>query len=182
MFDERRYLGFSGRFPAHFVSMYSLNDHPKNLTAPGMPSTTQRRRRFGFSKTCLCEESEIAMIASDHETSEQSDGELRQRAFKRIIDICEDSISRNDVHMTIQCDKCAKCKTCRDIKRINASSYNDFVEQQVMEQLVKFVDGQNGEPGYFISPLTIKPFKINSVRENRATADEQNKKMIEKLQ
>ena len=85
------------------------------------------------------------MIASD-ETSEHSDGELRQRAFKRIIDICEDSISRNDVHMTIQCDKCAKCKTCRDIKKINASSYNDFVEQQVMEQLVKFVEGQNGEP------------------------------------
>ena len=84
--------------------------------------------------------------------------------------------------MTIQCTKCAKCKTCKEIKKINASSYNDFMEQQVMEQLVKFVDGKNGEPGYFISPLPLKPFNINSVRGNRATADEQNKKMLIKLQ
>ena len=84
--------------------------------------------------------------------------------------------------MTIQCEKCAKCKTCKDIKKINASSYNDFVEQQAMEQLVKFVAGRNGEPGYFISPLPMKPFNINSVRGNRATADEQNKRMLEKLQ
>ena len=51
-----------------------------------------------------------------------------------------------------------------------------------MEQLVKFVAGRNGEPGYFISPLPMKPFNVNSVRGNRATADEQNKKMLEKLQ
>ena len=108
------------------------------------------------------------MIASDHEATAQSDGELRQRAFKRIIDICEDSISRNDVHMTIQCTKCAKCKTCKEIKKIIASSYNDFMEQQVMEQLVKFVDGKDGEPGYFISPLPLKPFNTNSVIGNRA--------------
>ena len=49
------------------------------------------------------------MIASDHEATAQLDGELRRQAFKRAIDICEDSISRNDVHMTIQCAKCAKC-------------------------------------------------------------------------
>ena len=122
------------------------------------------------------------MIASDSKAPAHSDGELKQKAFKRIIDICEDSISRDDIHMTIQCEKCAKCKTCKDIKKINASSYNDFVEQQVMEQLVKFVDGKDGEPGYFTSPLPMKPFNINSVRGNRATADEQNKKMLEKLQ
>ena len=51
-----------------------------------------------------------------------------------------------------------------------------------MEQLVKFVDGKEGEPGYFIRPLPLKPFDINSVRGNRATADEQNKKMLIKLQ
>ena len=83
------------------------------------------------------------MIASDSKASAHSDGELKQKAFKRIIDICEDSISRDDIHMTIQCEKCAKCKTCKDIRKINASSYNDFVEQQVMEQLVKFVDGKD---------------------------------------
>ena len=114
--------------------------------------------------------------------SAQSDDELRQKAFKRIIDICEDSISKDDIHMTIQCEKCAECKTCKDIRKINASSYNDFMEQQVMEQLVKFIEGKDGEPGYFISPLPLKPFNINSVRGNRATADEQNKKMLEKLQ
>ena len=27
--DEKRYLGFSGRFPAQFSTMYSINDHPK---------------------------------------------------------------------------------------------------------------------------------------------------------
>ena len=68
-----------------------------------------------------------------------SNDELRQKAMKRVIDICESSINRDDVHMMIQCDKCAKCRTCRDIRKINASSYNDFVEQQAMEQLVEFV-------------------------------------------
>ena len=122
------------------------------------------------------------MITSNQEATIQSDDELRQRAFKKIIDICEDSISRSDIHMTIQCPRCAKCRTCKEIKKINASSYNDFMEQQVMDQLVKFVDGIDGEPGYFISPLPLKPFDINLVRGNRCTADEQNKKMLIKLQ
>ena len=75
------------------------------------------------------------MMASDRETTAQSDDKLRQRAFKQIIDICEDSISRSDIHMTIRCSKCAKCKTCKEIKKINASSYNDFMEQQVLLEL-----------------------------------------------
>ena len=108
--------------------------------------------------------------------------ELRRRAFKKIIDICEDSISRDDLHMTIQCPKCAKCRTCKEIRKINASSYNEFMEQQVLDQLVKYVDGKDGKPGYFTSPLPLKPFEINSVRGNRLTADEQNKKMLIKLQ
>ena len=82
------------------------------------------------------------MIAADYNEPAQSDDELRQQVFKRIIEICEDSINRNDVHMTIQCSKCSKCKTCKEIRKINASSYNDFMEQQAMEQLVKFVEGE----------------------------------------
>ena len=50
------------------------------------------------------------MITSNNKTPAQSDDELKQKAFKRIIDICEDSISRDKIHMTIQCEKCAKCK------------------------------------------------------------------------
>ena len=84
--------------------------------------------------------------------------------------------------MTIQCPKCTKCKTCKEIGKINASSYNEFMEQQVLDQLVKYVDGGVGKPGYFISPLPLKPFDINSVRGNRSTADEQNKKMLKRLQ
>ena len=122
------------------------------------------------------------MISTDNKPSTQSDDDLKNKAFKRVIDICEDSIGRNDVHMTVQCDKCAKCRTCKSIKKINASSYNDFVEQQAMEQLVEFVEGKDGKPGYFTSPLPLKPFNISSVRGNRDTADEQNKRMLEKLQ
>ena len=47
---------------------------------------------------------------------------------------------------------------------------------------MEFVAGRNGKPGYFTSPLPMKPFNINSVKWNRATADEQNKTMLEKLQ
>ena len=56
------------------------------------------------------------------------------------------------------------------------------MEQQVLDQIVKYVDGKDGEPGYFISRLSLKPFEINSVRGNRATADEQNRRMVIKLQ
>ena len=133
-------------------------------------------------ENCLCSEPDITLISTEKKPPTDSDDELRQKAMKRVIDICENSINRDDVHMMIQCDKCAKCRTCRDIRKINASSYNDFVEQQAMEQLVEFVDGKDGGPGFFTSPLPLKPFNINSVKNNRATADEQNKRMIEKLQ
>ena len=132
-------------------------------------------------ENCLCPEPDITLISTEKKSSAQSDDELKQKAMKRFIDICEDSINRDDVHMTIQCDKCAKCGTCRD-RKINASSYNDFVEQQAMEQLVECVEGKDGKPGFFTSPLPLKPFNVNSVRNNRATADEQNKRMIERLQ
>ena len=51
-----------------------------------------------------------------------------------------------------------------------------------MEQMIKFIPGQNGNPGQFMSPLPIKPFNISSVKENRATADEQNRQMVLRLQ
>ena len=56
------------------------------------------------------------------------------------------------------------------------------MEQQVLDQLVKYKEGKDGEPGYFISPLPLKPFEINSVRGNRDTANEQNRRMVIKLQ
>ena len=131
---------------------------------------------------CLCTSSEIALISKEFESKTQSNDELRKRAYKRIIEICENSVNRDVAHMTVQCTSCSKCKTCKNIKMINASSYNDFREQLVMEQMVKFIPGNNGQPGRFTSPLPIKPFNSNSVKGNRATADEQNRQMILRLQ
>ena len=51
-----------------------------------------------------------------------------------------------------------------------------------LEELVKFIPCKNGEPGYFMSPLPIKPFNHNSVKGNRVTADAQNRDMTIKLQ
>ena len=70
--------------------------------------------------------------------TDSKNNELRKKAMKRVIELCEDSISRNDQHMTIQCPKCEKCRTCKQIREINANSYNEFVEQQVLDQLVKY--------------------------------------------
>ena len=128
---------------------------------------TVRTRGGCFLGRCLCRDTEVTLISEDSISPAQSDDELRQRAYKRIIEICEDSMNRNDVHMMIQCNTCSKCRTCKDIRKINASSYNDFREQQAMEQLIRFVEGENGEPGYFISPLPLKPFNTNSVKGNK---------------
>ena len=78
-----------------------------------MPSTVTGRREVGFSQSCLCTESEVAMITSAKETTVQLDDELRQCAFKKIIDICEDSNSRDDIHMTIQCPNAQSAKLVR---------------------------------------------------------------------
>ena len=51
-----------------------------------------------------------------------------------------------------------------------------------MEQLVKFTPGQNREPGYFMSPLPIKPVNNHSVKGNQPTADIKNRDMILRLQ
>ena len=44
-----------------------------------------------------------------------------------------------------------------------------------MEQMISFVSRKDGNPGYFTSPLPLKPFNTNSVKGNKMTADEQNK-------
>ena len=50
-----------------------------------------------------------------------------------------------------------------------------------MEEIVKSTAGKDGEPGYFMSALPIKPFDHKSVRGNQMTASLQNKAMVDKL-
>ena len=83
--------------------------------------------------------------------------------------------------MAVQCNTCAQCKTCKSISEIRASSYNAYREQVTMEELVKFTPGKDGEPGYFMSALPIKPFNHKSVKGNRMTANIQNRNMVIKL-
>ena len=56
------------------------------------------------------------------------------------------------------------------MKQINASSYNAYREQKVMEELVKYTHGKDGEPGYFTSALPIKPYNIGTIRDNKAVS------------
>ena len=65
---------------------------------------------------------------------------------------------------------------------MNASSYNDLREQLVMDQLIEFTPGKDGKPGFFSSPLPLKPFEINKVKCNWATANAQNRDMVRRLQ
>ena len=41
LYDETRYLGFSGRFPAQFSPMYSINDYPKVLAIQEYPQQAE---------------------------------------------------------------------------------------------------------------------------------------------
>ena len=41
LYDENRYLGFSGRFPAQFPTMYNINDHPKVLAIQEFPHQSE---------------------------------------------------------------------------------------------------------------------------------------------
>ena len=41
LFDETRYLGFSGRFPARFSPMYSVLEHPKALAIQNYPQQAE---------------------------------------------------------------------------------------------------------------------------------------------
>ena len=51
-----------------------------------------------------------------------------------------------------------------------------------MEELVKFTPGRDGEPGYFMSALPIKPYKLGTIRGNKGTADMHNRSLVTKLQ
>ena len=68
------------------------------------------------------------------------------------------------------------------MKLINASSYNAYREQLVMEDLVKFTPEKDGEPGYFTSALPIKPYNIGTIRDNKESADMYNLSLVNKLQ
>ena len=48
LFDKKRYLGFSGSFPAHFVTMYSLEDHPKTLLLQECPQQLKEEEKSVF--------------------------------------------------------------------------------------------------------------------------------------
>ena len=50
LFDTKRYLGFSGSFPAHFVSMYSMDDHPKSLLLQEYPQQLKEEEESVFQK------------------------------------------------------------------------------------------------------------------------------------
>ena len=50
LYDERRYLGFSGSFPAHFTSMYSPTNHPKALLMQECPQQLEEEERSVFHK------------------------------------------------------------------------------------------------------------------------------------
>ena len=50
LFDENRHLGFSGSFPAHFISMYSPYDHPKALLMQEYPQVLEEEERSVFPK------------------------------------------------------------------------------------------------------------------------------------
>ena len=99
------------------------------------------------------------------------DAELRRKAYKRVIELCENSLNRDVAHMSVQCNSCAQCKLCKNMKLINASSYNAYREEMVMEELVQYTPEKDGEPGYFTSALPIKPYNIGTIRDNKESAD-----------
>ena len=49
--DPSRYLGFSGSFPAHFVSMYSPKDHPRALLMQECPQQLKEEEKSVFRGT-----------------------------------------------------------------------------------------------------------------------------------
>ena len=53
LFDERRYLGFSGSFPAHFKTMYSPKSHPRALLVQSAQNRWKKKRGRFFGKLPL---------------------------------------------------------------------------------------------------------------------------------
>ena len=50
LYDENRYLGFSGRFPAQFSTMYNINDHPKVLAIQEFPHQSEHEEEQVFQE------------------------------------------------------------------------------------------------------------------------------------
>ena len=46
--DKKRYLGFSGRFPAQFTTMYTTNDHPRALVIQDSPQRFEHEEESVF--------------------------------------------------------------------------------------------------------------------------------------
>ena len=89
--------------------------------------------------------------------------ELKKKAYKKVIELCENKENRDIAHYSVKCDVCSKCKVCRDIR---ASSYNNYQEQIIMEKMVKYVRHDNGKTGHFESPLPLKPFNPGTIHGN----------------
>ena len=51
LFDNKRYLGFSGSFPAQFNTMYSPRTHPRVLLAQEHPEQLDEEEKSVFRKT-----------------------------------------------------------------------------------------------------------------------------------
>ena len=48
VYDKKRYLGFSGRFPAQFTTMYTINDHPRALIIQDSPQRFEPKEESVF--------------------------------------------------------------------------------------------------------------------------------------
>ena len=46
--NEKQYLGFSGRFPAQFTTMYTANDHPRALVIQDFPQRFEHEEETVF--------------------------------------------------------------------------------------------------------------------------------------
>ena len=54
LFNEKRYLGFSGIFPAHFTTMYSVDDHPRALMLQESPQQFEHEEETVFREDDSC--------------------------------------------------------------------------------------------------------------------------------
>ena len=50
LFNKERYLGFSGSFPAHFETMYSMDDCPRTLLLQESPQHFEQEEEMVFQE------------------------------------------------------------------------------------------------------------------------------------
>ena len=50
LYNEKRYLGFSGRFPAQFMTMYTTDDHPRALVIQEFPQRFEHEEETVFQE------------------------------------------------------------------------------------------------------------------------------------